>query len=667
MATKTLKNIDQKLQPETKEPPNKTSNQSQTSENEDQKEITSTTEKKYLEGEPHNDPSSLDSNNLKSMKQISLKPRETYLKEKIEKINNNKKLINNIQKDIKTQVNEIKTEISDNKVTINEKTKDLNKLMERAKIMKEKNLVKYSDKEYHLRNQHKILSSLREEQNLLKSKLRKIEENESLLKSEGFTKMNNSFESEAVTPFDKSIKEQKMKNIRDKKNEIKERLIEIEFRIEQIIQKENDNNFSKKEKLENYKQTFERDKEILKARADKYLKENKERNKRIMQDIEHLVEKRKKEMEQREKKEEEKKKQIIDKFKEKEKEIERKRLNEKKLIMEKYMPFRKLKLDKKKDDYTYEKLTKKYLDTENNLIKKNNLERQIKMKMMTPEELVNFREQVDIKLEEIKQEKEKRDYKEKEKFEAAKNFKPSYQSKYSAKKDEEIKHNLIEERKQRKEKIEALMEKKNDFAHKKVHQPSINETKKKERLDLIEKIDQPKLFQVKYTLKNKEKKENPPEKKSLEWLYKLKKENEIKLLNNSAENENITSFIKRPKKILLTSTKKNKSKENISPKQFNYLEELRNQKGFIKKEKKETSNIKKEQNLDIINGLAQMKEKTDRLEKKALMGEELLRANGGISNNPKLGKQVSDLYIDSIGKKLKMLNQIYENDNEEGN
>ena len=134
--------------------------------------------------------------------------------------------------------------------------------------------------------------------------------------------------------------------------------------------------------------------------------------------------------------------------------------------------------------------------------------------------------------------------------------------------------------------IEDLMEKKNDFAHKKVHQPSINETKKKERLDLIEKIDQPKLFQVKYTLKNKEKKENPPEKKSLEWLYKLKKENEIKLLNNSAENENITSFIKRPKKILLTSTKKNKSKENLSPKQFNYLEELRNQKGFIKKEKK---------------------------------------------------------------------------------
>ena len=144
---------------------------------------------------------------------------------------------------------------------------------------------------------HKILKELTEEKNTLKTKLNKIQINESLLKSEGFINLNNSFESEAITPFDKSIKEQQIKNIKVKKKEINERLIEIEFRINQIIQEEKDKNFSKKEKLENYKQTFERDKEILKARADKYLKENKERNKRIMQDIEHLVEKRKKEME----------------------------------------------------------------------------------------------------------------------------------------------------------------------------------------------------------------------------------------------------------------------------------------------------------------------------------------------------------------------------------
>jgi CRISPR/Cas system CSM-associated protein Csm3 (group 7 of RAMP superfamily) len=105
------------------------------------------------------------------------------------------------------------------------------------------------------------------------------------------------------------------------------------------------------------------------------MKEKKERNKRMSQDMEKLVEKRKKEIEKKEKEDEEKKKQILDKFKEKEKEIERKRIKEKRLIMAKYMPYRKLKLETKEDDYTYAKLKKKYENTENNLFKQVNLEK----------------------------------------------------------------------------------------------------------------------------------------------------------------------------------------------------------------------------------------------------------------------------------------------------
>ena len=375
MSSKEIKNADKNTQSETQVPPNMLSNQSQTSEVEDQKEINSSQEKMYLEGEEHIDPYSLDSNNLKVMEQLNVKPREAYLKEKIDKENFDMKLINNIQKDIKYQENEIKTEISDNKVSINEKTNDLSKIMEKAKQNKEKYFVKYSDKEYNLRNKHKILSTLREEQNILRIKLAKIEENESLLKSEGFMNLNKSFESQVITPYEKSIKEQKKKNIQQQKNDLNERLKEIEFRIGQIIQEESDQKFSKKEKLENYKQNFEKDKEIIKARADKYLKEIKERNKRMSQDMEKLVEKRKKEIEKKEKEDEEKKKQILDKFKEKEKEIERKRIKEKRLIMAKYMPYRKLKLETKEDDYTYAKLKKKYENTENNLFKQVNLEK----------------------------------------------------------------------------------------------------------------------------------------------------------------------------------------------------------------------------------------------------------------------------------------------------
>ena len=657
MATKNVKSVDKKIQIENKEPPNKTSNQSQTSEKEDEKEINSSKEQIYLEGEPHIDnPSSLDTNNLKVMKELIVKPREAYLKEKISQINYDSKLINTINKDINNQVNEIKTEISDNKLSINEETKDLNKVMEKAKIMREKNLVKISDKDYNSRTRHKILSALYEEQNMLKNKLLQMERNESLLKSEGFMNLNNSFESQAITPFDKKIKEQKMKNFKQKRNEIKERLIEIEFRIGQIIQEENVQNFSKKEKLENYKQNFERDKEIIKARADKYIKEIKERNKRISKDLDTLVEKRKKEIEQKEKEDEEKKKQIIDKFKEKEKEIEKKRLNEKRLIMAKYMPFRKLKLETKEEDYTYSKLNKKFIETENNLLKQKNLEKKIKTKMITSEDLEHFKEQIDTKKEELKKEKEIKEMKEKEKFEAAKNFKPKYKSKYNDKIDEEL-HNIITDQKNKKEMYNGLTQMKTEYAKKKVHQPGINEAKKKERLDKIVKLEQPKLFQIKYTLKKQEK-NKPKEKRSLEWLYKLKKENDLKVLNNSAEMNNPISLIKKPKMVRISSFTKNK-KENVNPKQFNYLEELKKQ--------NKTGNDspyympKIDINKSSIEEIQQAKEKTVLMEEKAIMGEELLRANGGIANNPKLGKKVSDLYINSIGTKLKILNQVYDN------
>ena len=63
------------------------------------KELDSFEEKAYLEGELHfNESSSLNSKNIKNMEQVTVKPRETYLKEKINKINYNKNLINNIQK-----------------------------------------------------------------------------------------------------------------------------------------------------------------------------------------------------------------------------------------------------------------------------------------------------------------------------------------------------------------------------------------------------------------------------------------------------------------------------------------------------------------------------------------------------------------------------------------
>jgi len=144
------------------------------------------------------------------------------------------------------------------------------------------------------------------------------------------------------------------------------------------------------------------------------------------------------------------------------------------------MPYRQLKLNKKLDDYTYAKLDKKYLETENKLIDKINLEKKLKSKMLTNDELHNFWEQIDIKKEELKKKKELIEEKEKEKFEAVKNFKAKYKSKYSQQNDEEM-YNIIDEKNNKKEKVMLNNNSKMKYIKENVHQPRINEVKKKRK------------------------------------------------------------------------------------------------------------------------------------------------------------------------------------------
>ena len=60
----------------------------------------------------------------------------------------------------------------------------------------------------------------------------------------------------------------------------------------------------------------------------------------------------------------------------------------------------------------------------------------------------------------------------------------------------------------------------------------------------------------------------------------------------------------------------------------------------------------------FMQNINDVKDKVNSLEKEAEMQEKLLKLNGGVGNNPKIGKKVSNLIIDSIEAKLKILNQL---------
>ena len=89
-------------------------------EKEKEKEKKETIEVKYEPPQPK-------INELEERKQTIVKPRETYLKEKLAKMNYNPNLMTNIQKEMGNKIKNIMTQEG---VVVSEKTKDLKKCME---------------------------------------------------------------------------------------------------------------------------------------------------------------------------------------------------------------------------------------------------------------------------------------------------------------------------------------------------------------------------------------------------------------------------------------------------------------------------------------------------------------------------------------------------------
>lgn len=665
------KSLEEKLKEEDKNPP-----KSKTNEEQEPSNLIEQQEKMYLEGEPHLDPNAISNENdnnvppVETKKQIITKPRENYLKEKLIKMNN-QSLLNNVQKGLGTQIENVKSQIKDSSVTITEIPKDLNKKL----INSENKIVRHSNEYYVNKKKYKTIKELKDEQNMLTNKLRQIEENEALLNNEGFINVSKSYQDTKI--YDKNLKDQQMKGMKSRKMEINERLKQIDFKINQLMSKEENNETKRKENLQSFRDNFERDKEIIEARAKKYLQESQERSKRLANDIEQIVEKRKKEIEEKEKKEEKLKDEIRKKFISDIKLKEQNRLHESKNMMIKYKPHLKEKPKKKED--LYDVLERKYQENEQKLLDQVNRDKKAKYKSITSNELQEFWEEIEKKKEELKEKKEKKNKKEQEKFEMSKNYKPSYVSHFTEMATEEY-NKLMDKEQTKREEIHGLKELKNNYAEKvRKRQPEVDEKLKKERMDKIIAIDNPKLVQVKDTLVNRNKnkrkrillKKRDPSKPS-KYKYKLKLEEENpQSLNNSMTLQN--HLVKKPVKINFSASYSNKER-TIPDKKIDYLKEIAEQRRQNTEEKskdKESENKSENRHIqwnkkinsksgDIVENIYNVKKEADILERKAEREQELLKYSGGIESNPELGKKMTGYLISSIEAKLSILNKIYE-------
>ena len=661
-----------KNEPEIKKPPVQT-------EKSDQKKttITEDEEKKMLEGEVHigsdNNSNILEESNEQkneSPKQVVvIKPRESYLKEKITKLNLNEKIVNNIQKNLGEQMENIKTEIKNESILITQVPKNINKYIQK----KEPESARTPNEGYELKKKHKVIKELKEEQKLLKQKLYKIKENEQFLENESYIN-----KTQKNITLDKSLKEQQLKNLNQQKNDTIKRINLIDEQISNLFQ--NELTISRKDKLKNYIENFERDKEIAETRAKKYMNESRERNKRIANDIDQLIQKRKKEIDDKEKEAENQKKEILSKFKEQERAIQQKRNkeNEKKFIQ--FKPYIYEKPVKKANAYLFSKEYKKYIKKEENIIKTENSKRKEMMKSVPFEEIKEFEKNFDEKKEKYNLQAEEKRKKLIEDWKTRKNLLPSYVSP-SLEINEEENRNKLENEEVKKEKMEALLKIKKAYSSQ-VHeerQPVINEKLKKERMDKIFALENPRSVQVKCNLINYKKKRillkkrDPTKPSKYKWKLKLEEEPTDKL-NNSVELHN--NIIKKPKNIRLSasfSSRENKeNKKKVVPdKKIDYLREMQAEREE-KKKISNASNLKENKSAkwdkvindksgNMIENINLVKMRAANLEKETAMNEKILKLNGGLENNPELGQKVSNLLIDSIEAKLSILKYIESN------
>ena len=638
-------------------------------------------EKQYLEGELHKEIKSPqinenteENNNNNIIEEKKNSQQYTFLKDKLSQMNTNKNITQGINKSMDKQMKNLHSDFFENKILMTEIPKKLDKLLSES-LQKSPN--------YETKNKIKAIRELQEEKNILNLKLQKIITNEKFLDKEGYME-SGEVTNRTFSPMDQKVFEDKKKVLKEKKNDLMKKIEEIEEKLNKILI--NVGESSRKERLKNYIENFEKDKEVIENRAKKYYKEAKERNQRMANDLNNKLDKIKKELNEKSKEEELKKAEMLKKLKDQEKATLQKRskINDEKANI--FKPFINKKIPKEDiRKYLFVKKYQEYQQKEKTLVDQENLKRKEKMKLDF-NEINEFEKNVINNMEKVQIENEERKKKLLLEWKERKGVLPTYISPKQELVQEELK-NKMEEEENKKEKNIELKKKRYEFGYeiKNNQQPEINQKLKRQRTNLIKSLENPKMaVREKLLFQRKKKAEELENKNNSNNINKSKdKENNV----NKSKNKKVKinkSIIKLNNSVNTYERKKPATIKFVyqypfHPKpegKIDYLNQMR-----IEKEKRKlitntasndkdsrnkVNNLKWEkefnsQNGTFIENVNFVKEKAKIMDNELKQNQKILNLYGGVKNNPKIANKISNLLIDSIEAKLSILNKFENN------
>ena len=642
------------------------------------------TEKDYTQGQEHipeheisEKPENISSTNIQENEQtsneetsgkkvIKLKPRETHLKDKMNKMQFDESLLSGINKGIEGQLKSLKEDIMSNNVNVSatNNKKFVNKSFDYA--LSENN----KKDNFDVKKKYKEIYELKEEKDALNRKLMQIIENENLLENKNKSNLL----------VEQNLKEKIKKDVSKQKKEILDKINIINSKIKLLMQSSEDANTKRLMNLKSFLDNFERDKEIAEIRAKKYLKENKQRKQLYINNANLFEEKLKQDMIQKDKEEKENQKQLVIKLRKQAKDLESKqskKIEQKSLL---YKPFINQKVDKTKN-YLFMKQYEKFIKNEQRLIDKENNLRKNYMKPFSKEEIDEFIEKMDKKREEKKLIAEEKAQKLQQEWKEREKIIRQYVSPFLEKAFEGI-TNDIKEEKAKNEQRNFLLDKKKGYGTeiRTSHIPPKNKSLEQKRLATINNLDPRRFLLNKDTLQHHKrkgrvllKKVDPNKPNKYDWL---------KQLNKSAENDpNIEDkLIKKPKNYMLSMSLERNKRNKLPNIKFDYLRKKNNEKeqkenidflynsedkdlneeeNYIKASAKKWDKLINESNDEnLIENINNAKDKIQKLEYEALQNEKLMKSSDDINQSVELNKRVSNLIIDSIQAKITLLQKM---------
>ena len=581
-----------------------------------------------------------------------------YLKDKFKSLDVPESLKAGINNGIVKSHEDLHEDIKNDKLTISKKVlsntelQALNKSLE--SILNGNNDVFLTGVNKFLHKENiKNLKFLRNEEQIIKKNIAKLNQSQQFIENSMPLKSN---------VVENNIRKNKLKDISKSRDDLVMKLEKISQKIDILLNEEKLRQKNNRNNLTEIMEYNSDDNEKFNSHLAEMQKNEEKIRKKYNEDLQKAINKRINELDMKEKNVNDLKKKLFDEARKKEKENFLKRKNEINEQLEKTKKYINEKLQKTEKDYLFFKYQDNFEKKEKKLLDKINMTK--KEPLVTQEELKELAEKIEQQKQYLQDNAEERKKQMQQLWNYRSQTLPTYRHPLAEKIEEENFKKLNDEEDDKRKKEFYQLEKINykppsvkvNNRLKKIREKRINPNSKEMVIE-TELNNKKRLNVFRYTPINTKK------------IKIIKDEKSLELSNN-----NYVDLSEIKKSNLLKNKTKLKPIQILHPKPdkpIDYLKEMKeNRNKTTDADKKNPINFDdlftgEKKNENILETLEIAKLRTDSLDRKVKRKKEMMNSNGGYLQNPYLASEIGDLLVESINAKLKLMNKLSGEEEEE--